>query len=422
MSYGTTKIYVTDLDVLPVKMTTHHIIYMEKEYDDDLNFFIQKHYHEIRNHFKERKFEFCYFPRMTESELRNFVKEEYFPKGILPLSSMALRSTLLYDCQPNYDKRESLISSPSLFFCTRDPLRGPYQNAIYRMLSLDMSSQWYLKKDFSNQLNDICNYLARDPNIPYDSEEEAERLYMDPEFLASLPEPDFDNYNQDEVDRELALDFDEGSLRHDISKLREIIEEKVYQLNLMGHDSIYRYELIRKHKDEYDIKGYPILYIRKDFTIFIDIVEEDIQIDLDPIHKAIYFLFLLHPDGIELEHMNMYEEELKKIYELFKPSTSSKTDKNENNTVYILFNPEIIKKTKPEQTNEKEKESLKKDQLSYIRQRFSRIRGIFKKAIGNEIIAKAYSIEEDNNNIGILRIHVAKHGCIGIENIRAQLG
>ena len=102
----TTKIYMTDLDVLPVKMTARHIIYTEKAYDEDLNFFIQSHYTEIRNHFKERNYEFCYFPRMTESELKDFVKEEYLPKGILPLSSMALKSTLMYDCQTTIDKEE----------------------------------------------------------------------------------------------------------------------------------------------------------------------------------------------------------------------------------------------------------------------------------------------------------------------------
>lgn len=419
MLYGTTKIYVTDLDVLPVKMTTHHIIYMEKEYDDDLNFFIQKHYNEIRNHFKERKFEFCYFPRMTESELRNFVKEEYLPNGNLPLSSMALKSTLMYDCQPTSDKRQSHIQRPSLFFCTRDPLREPYQNAIYRMLSLDMSSQWYVKNDFSNLLNDICNYLARDPDMEYDSEEETERLYMDPEFLVSLPEPDFDNYDQDEMDRELALDLEEGSLRHDISKLRETTEEIVRQMNFLGNDSIYKYELIRKCKD--DLEGYPFLHILKDLTIIIDDVEEAIQIDLDPIHKAIYFLFLLHPDGMELKHMNRYEEELKNIYKLFKPKFSSKTDKKANNTINILFNPEETNKSRLEETNKTEKEPLRSDQLSYISQRLSRIRKNFKKAIGNEIIASAYSIEEDSDNKDIHRIAVAKYGCLGIENIRVHL-
>ena len=112
---------MTDFDVLPIKMTTHHIIYMEKEYDEDVNLFIQTHYTEIRSHFKERNFEFCYFPRMTESELRIFVKDDFLPKDNLLLSNMVLKSTLMYDCLFAFDKENAVIPSSSLLFCTRDP-------------------------------------------------------------------------------------------------------------------------------------------------------------------------------------------------------------------------------------------------------------------------------------------------------------
>ena len=380
----TTKIYMTDLDVLPVKMTTRHIIYMEKAYDEDLNFFIQSHYTEIRNHFKERNYEFCYFPRMTESELKDFVKEEYLPKGILPLSSMALKSTLMYDCQTTFDKEESLIPSPSLFFCTRDPKGDLSPVAIYRRLSLDMNSQWYLKNDFSNLLNDICSYLAGDPDMAYDSEEEAEGLYMDPEFLASLPEPDFDNYDYDAVERELALDFEEGSLRYEISKLREETEKKVRQMNLMGHDSIFRYSLVRSCNEE---AGFPLLFVGKDFSFLIHDVEEDIVIDLgDAIHKTVYLLFLRHPEGIRQNEIAQYREEIIEIYKKFKPSY--KGGGGGQKAVDNLISLEEEKMySKP------------------LIERISRINRIIKNTIGNEKIAEGYIIQ--NVGDGLRRITIA---------------
>ena len=378
----TTKIYMTDLDVLPVKMTTRHIIYTEKAYDEDLNFFIQSHYTEIRNHFKERNYEFCYFPRMTESELTDFVKEEYLPKGILPLSSMALKSTLMYDCQTTFDKEESLIPSPSLFFCTRDPKGEPSPVAIYRMLSLDINSQWYLKNDFSDLLNDICSYLAGDPDMAYDSEEEAERLYLHPEFLASLPEPDFDNYDYDDVERELALDFEEGSLRHEISKLREETEDKVRQINLMGHDSIFKYSLVRSCNEEAVFPNlFPNLYVRKNFSFLIHDVEEDIVIDhRDAIHKTVYLLFLRHPEGIRQDEIAQYREEIVKIYEKFRPTYKDYQGKFD---------------------------TLKKliDNAQALVERVSRINRTIKQTIGDEKIAAGYIIQ--NVGDGLRRITIA---------------
>ena len=347
-----------------------------------LNFFIQSHYTEIRNHFKERNYEFCYFPRMTESELTDFVKEEYLPKGILPLSSMALKSTLMYDCQTTFDKEESLIPSPSLFFCTRDPKGEPSPVAIYRMLSLDINSQWYLKNDFSDLLNDICSYLAGDPDMAYDSEEEAERLYLHPEFLASLPEPDFDNYDYDDVERELALDFEEGSLRHEISKLREETEDKVRQINLMGHDSIFKYSLVRSCNEEAVFPNlFPNLYVRKNFSFLIHDVEEDIVIDhRDAIHKTVYLLFLRHPEGIRQDEIAQYREEIVKIYEKFRPTYKDYQGKFD---------------------------TLKKliDNAQALVERVSRINRTIKQTIGDEKIAAGYIIQ--NVGDGLRRITIA---------------
>ena len=384
---------MTDLDVLPVKMTTQHIIYMEKEYDEEMNLFILSHYSEIRNHFKERNFEFCYFPRMTESELRDFIKDDFIPKGNIPLSSMALKSTLMYDCLLAFDKENAVIPSSSLLFCTHEPDGEPYTESIYRMLSLDMGSQWYLKHDFSNLLDDICYYLAHDSDMPYDSEIETERLYMDPEFLASLPEPDFDNFNQDEEYREMSLDFEEGSLRHHISMLREETEAKVRQMNLLGHDSIYTYSLVRSYNED---SGYPLLIIKKGFSFAIDDVEDEIVINLkDAIHKTVYLLFLRHPDGIRYEEIAQYREEIIRIYKIFKPSY--KGSGGGQKTVDNLI-------------------SCTDGYPKYLVERISRINGIITKEIGNKKIAEGYIIQDVGD--GLRRVTIAHwNGLIWQENI-----
>ena len=234
-----------------------------------------------------------------------------------------------------------------------------------------MSSQWYLKNDYSNVLDDICYYLAHDSDMPYDSEIEAEKLYMDPEFLASIPEPDFDNYDPEEVERELDLDFEEGSLRHDISILREETEEKVRQMNLFGHDSIYKYSLTRSYDEE---AGFPMLFIRNDFSMFISDSIDDIKIDLkDAIHKAVYLLFLSHPDGIRYEEIAKYREEIIRIYKIFKPSY--KGSGGGQKTVDNLIN-------------------CTDGYPKYLVERISRINGTITKQIGNKKIAAGYIIQD----------------------------
>ncbi len=384
MFHKTTKISMIGLDVLPIKMTTRHIIYIENEYDEEINFFIQCHYSEIRNHFKERKYEFCYFPRMTDSELQHFLKEDYLPKGNLPLNSIALKSTLMYDCLSASDKENLLIPNASLFFCTCNPEGGPYETSIYRMLSLDKGSQWYLKNDFSNLLDNICIYLANSPDMPYDSEE-PDYMADNTEYLASLPEPDVKDYDIEEVEREMALDMDEGSLRHDISKLREVTEEKIRQMNFMGHDSIFRYNLVRSYDEN---AKYPMLIVRKDYSFAINDVEYDIILDLkDAIHKTVYLLFLNHPEGIRYEDIAKYREEIVRIYKKYKPSY--KGGGAGQNTVDNLIDCEEGYPTN-------------------LVQKISRLNRAIINAIGNKKIAAGYIIQDIGE--GLKGITIANRG------------
>ena len=37
----------------------------------------------------------------------------------------------------------------------------------------------------------------------------------------------------------------------------------------------------------------------------------NVEVDLQPVHKAVYLLFLNHPEGIEFKHLSEYKEELR---------------------------------------------------------------------------------------------------------------
>ena len=48
------------------------------------------------------------------------------------------------------------------------------------------------------------------------------------------------------------------------------------------------------------------------------------EVELQPVHKAVYLLFLAHPEGIEFKRLADYREELLGIYKTLKPMGLSK--------------------------------------------------------------------------------------------------
>lgn len=55
------------------------------------------------------------------------------------------------------------------------------------------------------------------------------------------------------------------------------------------------------------------LLITKDYR-FILVDYENREVELQPVHKAVYLLFLAHPEGIEFKRLSDYREELLRYY------------------------------------------------------------------------------------------------------------
>ena len=54
------------------------------------------------------------------------------------------------------------------------------------------------------------------------------------------------------------------------------------------------------------------LQITKDYRFFL--VDYNKEVELQPVHKAVYLLFLAHPEGIEFKKLGNYREELTRYY------------------------------------------------------------------------------------------------------------
>ena len=55
------------------------------------------------------------------------------------------------------------------------------------------------------------------------------------------------------------------------------------------------------------------LQITKDYRFFL-VDYDNKEVELQPVHKAVYLLFLAHPEGIEFKRLGEYREELTRYY------------------------------------------------------------------------------------------------------------
>ena len=76
------------------------------------------------------------------------------------------------------------------------------------------------------------------------------------------------------------------------------------------------------------------LLITKDYRFILEDYHQEVE--LQPVHKAVYLLFLAHPEGIEFKRLADYREELTRYY----MATAKMMDKEKNNEgVDHLVNP-----------------------------------------------------------------------------------
>lgn len=107
------------------------------------------------------------------------------------------------------------------------------------------------------------------------------------------------------------------------------------------------------------------LVITKDLKILLPDYGKEIK--MEPLHKAVFFVFLRHPEGIRYKEITDYQEELAMIYRSMKLSTQAR--KKVEKSIVDVTNPLNLS----------------------IYEKCARINGIFKNELG-ALVAKHYQI------------------------------
>lgn len=255
-------IHFTELDFNPVP---NQIIYIESLFNENINKYISTFHDDFLNLSKTKGFDFFYLPIKKEKLKSEEFIAYYYPQ--LQKSNLEVINEINY----SYESLLSHTLNNSELLCGFIRFRSK-NNDIYNFS--------YYEIDDSDLLLQFNNYL-HNTNLPT-------CLY---------------NIGHPENDSDLA-DFKFGI---EANNLIEEVKLKIDKLKMMGLGEALLKSIV------FERPQLSKLFISKDFRIILPDYN-NMEIKLHPLSKAVYFLFLKHPEGIYFKHLTDYREELLKIY------------------------------------------------------------------------------------------------------------
>ena len=106
-------------------------------------------------------------------------------------------------------------------------------------------------------------------------------------------------------------------MQHSPEEIAEQIRQLTEQLKMAGRKDLLLKAIGAPLLEELRIEAARAklsrLQITKDYRFFL-VDYNNKEVELQPVHKAVYLLFLAHPEGIEFKKLGNYREELTRYY------------------------------------------------------------------------------------------------------------
>ena len=257
--------YTIGFKELPFGIDVQQVIYVENQYDAVVNDFIVRNYEAIFDHFASRGYEFVYLP-LHYSRFSEQVRSYYNPMCDNS-KNIPIKSSLLLDYMARPENREKI--PPSFLYTKRSTQAFAEKEVILGGISIDntypiFEDIVYIERAINRDQNDIPRFM----------------------IVSDAPEDNLDSETE---------------------KLLQEIEERVNKLKQNGISHYILENLLRA----------PItpsrMVITSDYRIFLPDYN-NMEIEMTPLVKAVYILFLRHPEGILFKHLTDYSTELEQIY------------------------------------------------------------------------------------------------------------
>ena len=268
---------------LPFSPEVHDVIYVENEYDPAINGYIQDHYEEIQQQFLSKKATFIYLPKLCGREVSKEALHYMFP--FLGQEFSFLNGNLTIEMLKSHILSGS-IEGPALIHFVRMEAENP-SNYYYTYRPLVAASS--LTDQFENYLKHLTFSYRGESGTSFNA------------LSKPKSEDDVaDHYFNDGSDNILFAD-------KSIDDLTVEIRQRIIELRKRGVQLHLLHELVEERPT------LSRLVIDKDFRIFLPDYS-NIEITMQPLPKAVFFLFLQHPEGIQFKQLNNYFPELLEIY------------------------------------------------------------------------------------------------------------
>lgn len=272
--------FTIEFNQLPFQPAERQAIYVESEYNEKINRFIQTNYEAIRKHYEFYGWEFCYMPYLTK-DLTSAGATNYYAPYLEGAKAINFKSDFLLGFMTNPENRGKV--PPSLVYYS--DVFAEENTCIFRGISLDDES-FFETKNLPAVLKVILDDIS-DNNL-----DSGIRFRM-------AKEDDFDDYVKAEIPDNETWEL-----------LREI-EWRIKALKQRGVSAYILEQLINKPEK------LSRLVITSDYRILLPDYN-NMEIQMTPLVKAVYLLFLRHPEGIVFKHLMDYREELIDIYKKIK--------------------------------------------------------------------------------------------------------
>ena len=312
---------------LPFETMPTQIIYVEGRYDEALNLFIRDNYKRIRTFSANLGCEFCYLPKLAEDVLTEEVVFYNMPYAEAKELPQTIGSGMVLDFMVHPEDRSSI---PPSLICVRPSYYDDHdcsEEILYDGYSLwpwwPLESPQPAPRDWTSKFFLTLDRVIRDIRKDTDEDRVLFRL-GDDRTKGHVMEPDAVY-----VDRRVLLPDDirfslgegEGTTADALfdSEAMRIADEVIERIRLLEKKGISRYVLERYITGKEKLSR---LHITGDYRIFLPDYG-NVEIEMKPLPKAVFLLFLRHPEGIMFSYLPDYRDELMRIYKCLRPTAGA---------------------------------------------------------------------------------------------------
>lgn len=312
---------------LPFSPDENQVIYVENVYDENVNNFIRENYDCLVAEFRKKNLEFVYLPLYFNTEFE--MKLRYYAPYISERE--ILQSSYMLDFMVRPENKIHI--TPSLIFHPKQREDEWVFSALYMddintnvadivqkvddvivcltirdVLSGVKKAEFQIVKPVEDEDDDILFRLPDEPenlNEPesfYGEGDNKSEGYENSTMFKEKPDDDILFRSGDDKE-----EIVESEIDPETAEIYAKVETYVKLLRLKGIELAVIHEFIDKQEP------LSTLVITEDLRLFLPLYN-NIEIELSAQKKALYFLFLNHPEGIVLQHLEEYHNEFVNYY------------------------------------------------------------------------------------------------------------